>query len=209
MIPAIIQTVAALLAMYRGYWAFGCSLAVWLPVMWTWEPHSPIWERTIWMACVIPFTTFQAMAAIEAFYRFAGRFAIAVRLSVALGAFSVAAMAGILALPRDSFIGQVVQCVKYERVGSGVFLILAVAFFASIGARGETRHYRHLWLITFLAFTWLLPAIVRHPDASGWASASTRAIWTRTVILTTWIVAVRSRQSAPQGDPAFCRADPA
>lgn len=210
MIPAIVQTVAAILAIYRGYWAFGLSIAIWLPVMWTWSPNSPIWERTIWIWCAVPFTVLQAMAAIEAFYKFARWFWLAVRVSMALGAFSIAAMAWRLVLPSDSLIGNVVQVAKYERIGSGVFLVLAVAFFASIGGFAtfegwwslRNREGRHLCLMTALAFTWMLPALMPHPDVAGWQSVSVWAIWSRTVILAIWIAAVRDRQSATPNAPS-------
>lgn len=211
MIPTLVQTVAALLALYRGYYAFGLSLAVWVPVLWTWNPYDVRWEHQVWITCVIPFTVLQAMAAIEAFYRFARWFPFAVRTSIALGLFSVAAMAYMLAAPSESFIGQVIQTAKYERVGSGVFLILAVAFFASIGAEGRNREFRHLCLLTVLAFTWMLQALAPHPgvppgvtvfrDAlesplrahnAAWEWWSHVWIWLRTVILVLWIWAVRN-----------------
>lgn len=194
MIPALVHTVAAILAIRQRYWAFGLSLIAWLPVMWTWNPYSPHWERTVWLWCVIPFTVLQAMAAIEAFYKFSRGFALAVRVSIALGMFSVAAMAYMLVIPNGSFIGNVIQVAKYERVGSGVFLILAVAFFASLGMRLLNRtEGAHLCLLACLQANWMAFALMPHPDAAGWQSVSLVAIWSRTVILATWIVAVRSR----------------
>lgn len=202
MIPTLVQTVAAILALYRGYYAFGLSLTVWVPVLWTWNPYDVRWEHQVWITCVIPFTVLQAMAAIEAFYRFARWFPFAVRASIALGLFSVAAMAYMLAAPSASFIGQVIQTAKYERVGSGVFLILAVAFFTSIGAEGRNREFRHLCLLMILAVTWMLPALMPHPDAAGWQSVSAWAIWSRTAILAMWITCVQGRRSENRGAPS-------
>lgn len=201
MIPAIIHTLAIVAAFRCRYWAFGLSLLAWFPVMWTWNPYSPDWERTVWIACVIPFTVLQAMAALEAFYRFAYGFALAVRVSIGLGLFSVAAMAWMLAVPSESFIGQVIQTAKYERVGSAVFLILAVAFFGAIGVPLRNLEGLHLCLMTALLFTWMLPAIMAHPSELAWPAVSASAIWARTTILAIWIAAVRGRRSAVQDAP--------
>lgn len=202
---AIVQALAAILAI-RRYPVFALSLAAWLPVMWTWSPWSPAWESSIWLWCAVPFTLLQAMATIEAFYSFAKGFWWSVRASVALVLFSVAAMLYIFMRPADSFLGQVVQVAKYERVGASVFLILAVALCVAIVDKPSilwrTPKGRHLLLLADYMLTWMVPAAMLAPDAPEWRSVTAWVIPIRAIILATWIFAVRAHQSDHRDDPA-------
>lgn len=192
--PALLQS-AVLLASYRSwkkYPLFLASLAVWLPVLWLpasgYYPHYH-WEQRIWLPAVLFLIPLQALAALEAFFGFAGRFHLAPRVSIGLGSFSVAASLWSGYWRSADWVGQAVQVARYQRVGCCVFLLLAGGFYASVRPVELilTKEGRHLLLLAAWFVTWMLPIVSRMPGSWGEWMSDTWMVNGRCIVLVVWL----------------------
>jgi len=194
MIPSLIQAFAALLAL-RRFPVFGLSLLVWLPVLLWWRPGDPESTWHVWLPCAVIFAHFQTAAALEAVYRFGERYLLAVRLTVTFGFFAVAAALYCwLRMPITGGVQrQVTVLVTYQRVGVAVFLVLAIALYATFVKLAEFRYRvegRHLLVMAAIALSWAVPALWPRGGWFWWHAFNERVVWLRTGWLVVWMVGV-------------------
>jgi hypothetical protein len=196
-LPALLQS-ATLLASYpswRRHPLFLASLAVWLPVLWI--PASSFnaphfrWEQGVWLPAVLFLIPLQALAAVEAFFGFAGRFNLAPRVSIALGALAVSASLFAGYWKQADWVGQAVQVARYQRVGCCVFLLLAGGFYASVRPKELifTREGRHLLLLAGWFLAWMLPIVGKMPGSWGEWMSDTWMVTARCGLLVVWLAA--------------------
>ncbi len=200
-IPAVIQTIVLAIGIWRSpqYTAFLLSLAASLVFLWV-SPrvigNGPLWERAVWLPCAIMLIPLQAVACLEAFFRFGRRQRFAPSVAISMAIFSAVAVIAFVVWPHGDMVGQVVQVARYQRVGSCVFLLLACGWYGSICARDLflTRDGAHLLLLAAWMTTWMVPII--RPIPPTWAEWM-RADWmviARCVVLVAWAGAVAGRK---------------
>jgi len=214
-LPAIIQTAVLIVCLYRRrstrYTAFLVSLAAALPFLWITPdlfPEGADWERRVWLPCAFVLIPAQAVAALEAFFRFAERYWAASRISAVASSFSVAGVIAFLVWPHGDTVGQVIQVARYQRLGCVLFLIVIVAIYALTEgiALLVRRDGHHLILLMMWMVTWAVPIL--RPIPPTWAEwlSDTWMVTARAWLLVLWLLAVILRpeaavQSGRSGSP--------
>lgn len=197
---AILQTSVLAVGIYRcrQFPAFLLALLASLPALWI-SPglfeHPAVWERTVWLPASFLLIPTQALAALEALFRFGERYWLVLRISFTLAIFAGAAVLAFLAYPSGDMVGQVVQVARYQRVASCVFLLLACAFYLLFKPKEMLIRPdgAHLILCAALAVTWMVPIIRPIPeDWENWLPTRWM-VTTRTVLLVVWVPLVALR----------------
>ena len=185
----IVQLLVALAAMKnsRRFAALIVSLIAGVPLLCC--PASHDWEQAVWMPCALVMIPFQIIASLEAFFAFGGKYPIPQRVSVGLGILAFAFALAFWSAPTGDAVEQVVQVVRYQRVGCLVFLLLAAAFYMSVKPKEllQTREGRHLIWMGLWMVTWTLPILFPLPETwASWFSQSWM-YYARVTLLASWV----------------------
>lgn len=155
------------------------------------------WERAVWFPCAIVLIPAQAVAAMEALFKFGEDYWLAPRIAYSIG--FLASAAGVAFLdwpPHGDFVGQAVQVATAQRVWCFVYLALAIGFYASVAARDLVLRPAgaHLILLTVWMAFWMIPAI--RPIPQDWTSwlATDWMVSARAAVMVVWIAAVALRR---------------
>lgn len=205
----------------RRYWMWTVWLGIWTAVMLTWAPQDRAWVAAIWMPGSIGATLFLALAGIEAFMMHAGPSGLASTLSFSLGA--IAASAGILVFQYapGTAISQTSAVNLSFSVGTAVFLVLSVAFWASVGrCRWCCGEFRHMLVVAGIALTFAVPRMTMAYSAHvadgvllaglshhAWYAMDGVIQWARCGLLLTWLIAVQRSPSERPSALVQCRGD--
>ena len=179
---------------WRRYPMFFASLAVWLPVLWFGEvaPHEDF-EHRVWLPCALALIPLQGLAALEAFFVFAGRYRRAARTSVLLAAVTVPFLVAFWQWPDGSALQQIVWTARFEQIGAVAFAVAAAAYFAT---RETERAFlstegMHVVLLAGWLFTWAAASLAG--PASTWETQAS-VLWpyaTRSAMLFMWLMLLR------------------
>jgi hypothetical protein len=210
-VPAILQTAVLLIGIWRTqrYHPFLLSLLAGLPVLWFpaefYRPdvHWPqmAWQQEIWLPSALLLIPMQALASLQAVFRFGERYWLVSRVTAVLGVFAVAGAGAFWVYPQGTVVQQVVLVAKYQRVACCIFLLAAVVFYAPKRWRGLVARQdgAHLALLALWSLTWAIPIIM--PKSSTWDAWFT-VEWplvARSWLLVLWVgtVAMRKEHTAP------------
>ncbi len=204
--PAIIQTLVFLLGAWRcrQYPAFLIALESSLPPLWLsadqYWPHSD-WERGVWLPCAFLLVPAQAVASIEAAFKFGERYWLAPTITGTLWLGAMLASYKLWTWPHGSLVAQMMQIARIQRVTCCTFLVACVALYAVVRWRGliSRPEGAHLILCALLAIPSALVAVMSHPpDWTAWLGVQW-PVTTRTVVLVLWALLVALRH--PRNNP--------
>lgn len=200
--PAAIQTAVLLVGAWRcrRFPVFLIALEVSLPPLWrpasAFWPHMD-WERFVWLPCALLLVPAQAIAALEAAFRFGERYWLAPTITgtLAVGAAAIS-IARYGTWPHGSLAAEVMQVARVQRVGCAMFLVAAVVLYAIVRWRGLVSRVDGAHLILLAAMSVPSAVIAVAPTPKEWGTWLTIdwPVTAKTALLVAWVLLVALRQ---------------
>lgn len=195
---AIPYAVGAVLS-FRRYRIWALWLALRTILVATWDPTNEAWGHSVYTPLLYGSTLVLAMAALEAFYEYAGRSALVVQMSMSLGLIGVAAgwaFWGYYPIDPNASAGAAVrQIALCARVGITSSLVLAIALLGSMrNLRWKSPEFLHLLILTLMAGTFSVSSmLLSRVGWFHWWDSNEVLKWTRVGLTVAWLLGVFPR----------------
>jgi hypothetical protein len=183
---------------WRKFPCFFMSLLVWLPVLWFQGAPHEVLEHRIWLPCALALIPLQGLAALEAFFSFAGRYRRAARLSLMLSACTVPFLVAFWQWPVGGTLEQVIWAARFESIFAVAFAFAAAGYFAAHDTRDAllSTEGTHALLFAVWMFTWAAAALAGPATTWEIRAAVTWPFASRSALLLVWLMMLRPTATA-------------